>query len=1541
MKSITLHLRRAILCFVFFFGIIGGYWGQNAGFFGSTQGGLISYDLNGAATVNSYAWETNIGNARTLVLKGGIIHTWKNGGGNVCGGNMYYRVYKQGASAGSFSSAIALGFSSNGSFTTTASPSNISTSTSTDQRWANSAQTIDLRALATSEGTWVVEVYFDASMNTSSNTACNSTQYLNNNNSPTNYRLYFDVMRNPGFEADASSAFGWISDPSSAGWVTNEVNTSNVRSGSRRLLSTLTTGNLRTTARHINYVIEIPASGTNYIHVLGWARTADAGDLAAVGAYSTDGGTNYSGTASATTAYGYARFTISGLATNSKKYVPQWIADSDNDGIGDAYGYDDIIIYTSTSSGADVTDPNVPTTLTSSRSSSNNVLSWTDGADNTSNTSGIEGTLILRVTGDKTGSITNLSNALLDQAYYATVSTTGPTTISDGTNTWTVVSNGTSSATFTDASSTDVTYAVFMRDKAYNYSSGVASYVPNAPTISSFSPSTVYVGTTITITGTNFTNVSAVSIGGVAATSYTVNSTTSISATVAASASSGTISVTTPGGTATSSSSFTFGGYVSANASDWNTTSTWLGGSVPPASSAVTIDHAITVNGTVANAPSSVTINNAKTLTFGASGALTATTVTNNGSIVMSLGGTLNIAAGGTLANGTNTFTHGAGTVTFAGTGTISGTIGFNDVNIAGGVNFGPASTINGTLSINAGGFVNSNAPIYASGSTLKYNSGGTYGRGTEWSATSAAGYPHHVQISTGTILNLGANSGTATARQIAGNMTVDNGTTLSMALNPMTAALTVKGNYFNYGTTILSSSSGGDLVLEGNLTDNATFTANARAIFFRGSNTQSISSSDNPLDIDVARFNKTGGEVLLLQNLLIDETADPVQFAGTSILNLNGYTATFGKTGTASSITMNNTSAIKGSANSHLTIYGDGAFGTINFDQTTPGTSNQLGNMLIQRSSGSVTLGNALSINGSLTLSSGKLVIGANTLTLAGTVASMNETNCLVGSSSSNLTVNGTGTLGTLYFDQTTPGTTNYLNGFTLNRTSSGTMNLANNLQLASLTITNGEFIENASKQLTVGGIIDNNGTLTIENGATLKQTGSGANANTGSGIYNVKQNITGAGGSSPNGRFWYLGGALSDASSTALLSSGNQLWQWNEGSFGYTAVTSGQTLAQGKSYVLRSGQTSEIINFSGSGLYNGTVTVPNLTRTGTSHQFRGCHLVSNPYPSYLDWDLVGKTNVSTTMYVRTALGTNYNILETYNSFNGQGTSISGPAMTKYIAPMQGFWVKVEADGQTGSLSMSNSMRSHQTSGSGLRSSAIDFPAYLRFNMIDGENKDQVILLMSPDATMTLDPFDSEKMSASGYAQFYSTVNAKKLVINGMKNVKAKTSVPLTLEIPTSKSYIFQAEEFNIEDGLILLEDKQEGIIQDLTINPTYSFFGNAGTNTTRFVIHFQLAGAPVLVDGPMELESLGSDELVSENIQIVSNNQGTIIIRMDEGFKPEGSIRIFDASGRLVEQSDFNDQETTIHLNEQAGMYFVEVAAGKLMVKKKIVIE
>jgi IPT/TIG domain len=68
------------------------------------------------------------------------------------------------------------------------------------------------------------------------------------------------------------------------------------------------------------------------------------------------------------------------------------------------------------------------------------------------------------------------------------------------------------------------------------------------PTVTNFNPLTGGPGTSVTITGTNFTGATGVSFGGVAATTFTVNSATQVTATVPAGAGSGKIRVTSPVG---------------------------------------------------------------------------------------------------------------------------------------------------------------------------------------------------------------------------------------------------------------------------------------------------------------------------------------------------------------------------------------------------------------------------------------------------------------------------------------------------------------------------------------------------------------------------------------------------------------------------------------------------------------------------------------------------------------------------------------------------------------------------------------------------------------------------------------------------------------------------------------------------------------------------------------------------------------------------------------------------------------------------------
>src|SRR5207237_9783820 len=76
------------------------------------------------------------------------------------------------------------------------------------------------------------------------------------------------------------------------------------------------------------------------------------------------------------------------------------------------------------------------------------------------------------------------------------------------------------------------------------------------PQITSFSPTSGAVGTAVTITGVSLKQTTKVTFHGVKAT-FTVNSDTRVTAIVPRGALTGRIAITTPGGTATSATSFT------------------------------------------------------------------------------------------------------------------------------------------------------------------------------------------------------------------------------------------------------------------------------------------------------------------------------------------------------------------------------------------------------------------------------------------------------------------------------------------------------------------------------------------------------------------------------------------------------------------------------------------------------------------------------------------------------------------------------------------------------------------------------------------------------------------------------------------------------------------------------------------------------------------------------------------------------------------------------------------------------------------------
>lgn len=200
--------------------------------------------------------------------------------------------------------------------------------------------------------------------------------------------------------------------------------------------------------------------------------------------------------------------------------------------------------------------------------------------------------------------------------------------------------------------------------------------------------------------------------------------------------------------------------------------------------------NTLTIANTGTNPNNIVTITRSgnDTLNSGTSGALTLTSgvlklTSSTDSLIISSGG-------GVTATSGDFSSASSGGIKFLGTGTVTGTVNFYPGVMQApsstlGVTYSSGSTIQTALTLNPNSFVNSQAPAYASTSTLTYNTGGTYGRSTEWSSTAASGngYPGNVTLSNNTLLDMGANSGAAVARFAAGNLTIGSGSTFSLSL--------------------------------------------------------------------------------------------------------------------------------------------------------------------------------------------------------------------------------------------------------------------------------------------------------------------------------------------------------------------------------------------------------------------------------------------------------------------------------------------------------------------------------------------------------------------------------------------------------------------------------------------------------------------------------------------------------------------------------------------------------------------------------------
>jgi len=440
-----------------------------------------------------------------------------------------------------------------------------------------------------------------------------------------------------------------------------------------------------------------------------------------------------------------------------------------------------------------------------------------------------------------------------------------------------------------------------------------------------------------------------------------------------------------------------------------------------------------------------------------------------------------------------------------------------------------------------------------------------------------------------------------------------------------------------------------------------------------------------------------------------------------------------------------------------------------------------------------------------------------------------------------------------------------------------------------------------NIKSDVTGTGTFVDNGTVTV-NGTTT-----------------VQQYLTGSGTTTPNGRFWYISSPVTGATSATFDAAGtNVLKRYEEPNHVWSEITDNTTtLPVGTGYFTRLGATTTA-TFTGT-LNTGDITVI-PTRSGSSDEKRGFNLVGNPYPSFLNWDDVEKTNIQTTMWYRSNNGLSM-VFDTYNSVGEVGTDNNGNSVNKFIPPMQAFWVRVSNDGDIASLTFKNTMRSHQT-GNVLKSNTQN--DIIRLKVSNGTNSDEAIVVFNTDATNGIDVFDSEKMSNNDASipELYTVANSQKLVINGLESAVSNPIIPLGFKTAKAGTYTITAKAIEGLDGVpVILEDKLLNVKIDLTQTTTYSFLSDSVDNANRFVLRLKACN-----------ETTFSEDLNSTTAIIVKNH----IIEVTTT-ETEGVISVYDLLGRVLEIRNIEDTKTILAMPNT--VCFVKVQTASTIEIKKIV--
>ena len=349
-------------------------------------------------------------------------------------------------------------------------------------------------------------------------------------------------------------------------------------------------------------------------------------------------------------------------------------------------------------------------------------------------------------------------------------------------------------------------------------------------------------------------------------------------------------------------------------------------------------------------------------------------------------------------------------------------------------------------------------------------------------------------------------------------------------------------------------------------------------------------------------------------------------------------------------------------------------------------------------------------------------------------------------------------------------------------------------------------------------------------------------------------------------------------------------------------------------------------------------------LTRGSLANS--GWHLLGNPYPAPMDWDVVRTTSgmlagVADALYVFQPSGT---YTGTYKAYvNGLGQNGGG----KDLAAMQGFFVRATAP--TAAVSLTNAVRAtsylspvfeRQTATTGTSTTR----PVLRLLARNEANRtaDETVIYFEPAAGLGFSArHDAYKvqLNGNGRPSLWSQAGTESFAINGLPDLTTAPVIPLGVRVSQDGAHRLVLTGLTDAPAgtQVWLEDRVLNRRQNLARDTAYAFTMLASYTGQRFYLNFT-AGSPLAVT---------TGQLDARTALYPNPTTGTATLELT-GLREQGAVAVdvVNVLGQVVRHLSSSPSQGMLRENLDlqdlpTGVYLVRVHAQEGLVIKRLVRE